>query len=318
MARVDTEQETQAIPGDDGPEPRVGPDDPAADAVRAALAEGGRWLSENTPKARAGEVKGVHRLRTTTRRLRTALELFRGLTDPNWADALAAECKWLAGTLGAVRDLDVLLARLSAAAHETDEALEPAIAPLFADLRARHAEASAALRQALSSDRFDRLEALTAMAATSGPLSEDAWRPCREVLPPLVGRAWKKLKNAARDLNPGDPPASFHHTRKLAKRARYAAEAVFGSLDHAPSEAAARFAKRARSVQDVLGEHQDAVVAGDAVRASALRHPDLAAFQFAAGRLFEHEARAASAAAAHFFDTWPALDRKKVVRWLKD
>src|SRR4051794_38816087 len=94
---------TPGTPEDGGPEPsRVRPDDPTAEAVRAAPAYGLHGLGVTPPPACAGDPGGVHHLRTTTRRLRSALDLFRPLTDPAWNERLAAELKWLGGALGAV------------------------------------------------------------------------------------------------------------------------------------------------------------------------------------------------------------------------
>ena len=60
------------------------------------------------------------------------------------------------------------------------------------------------------------------------------------------------------------------------KRARYAAELADRQA----------YVKAAKSLQDVLGEHQDAVVAGERLRALVARLPDTA---LAAGRLLERE-----------------------------
>jgi CHAD domain-containing protein len=295
--------------------PKVRPCDPAAAAVQAALAEGLYWLNVNHPAASAGDVEGVHHLRTTTRRLRTALELFRGLTDPAWSDHLADELKWLADTLGAVRDLDVMTHRLSEEASE-DLGTE-LLGPLFDGLRHRHDEASDVLRSALVGDRYDGL--VEALAGSVGAIQtgDEAWQPCREVLPGLVHDAWKRLKRPARALTPDDPDADFHEVRKRAKRARYAAEAVARSLDPRDAKDARRFAKRARDVQDVLGAHQDAVVAADEIRRAADDHPDLGPFNFAAGRLLERERAAAATTRARFFEVWDQLDRRKSTLWMR-
>ena len=56
----------------------------------------------------------------------------------------------------------------------------------------------------------------------------DSAGPCREVLPKLVLRMWKKLRKAGRALQPDSAEADFHRVRILAKRARYSAETVAG------------------------------------------------------------------------------------------
>jgi CHAD domain-containing protein len=295
--------------------PLVFPDDPAASAVQHALAVGLHWLGRNHPAAYRGDTDGVHHLRTTTRRLRSALDLYRPLTDGAWAVRLADELKWLGGVLGKVRDLDVLTARLDAAAREID--LLDSLGPLFDVLRDSHEQASSALREALGSERYDSLAEALAAAVGTIPLNEAAWHPCREALPPLVGEAWSRLKKAGRELAHDDPDEAFHDVRKHAKRARYAAEAVRDAFGSEPSAGARRFIRRAKAVQDILGAHQDAVVAASEVHRVALEHPDLGPFNFAAGMLVARECLDADASRACFFEVWPDLDRKKTTRWLK-
>ena len=55
---------------------------------------------------------------------------------------------------------------------------------------------------------------------------------------------------------------ALHSARKAAKRARYAAEAARPAL----GRPAKRFAKRMKRVQQLLGDHQDSVVAREALR----------------------------------------------------
>src|SRR4051812_13919811 len=118
----------------------VDPGAPAAAAIRAALVGGVGRLRGGDPSARRGIVEGVHRMRTSTRRLRSALRTFRDLVEADWARPLEAELKWLAEVLGAVRDLDVLHERLRLAAGDSAGGL----APLFGALTLRHDAASAA------------------------------------------------------------------------------------------------------------------------------------------------------------------------------
>ncbi len=292
---------------------RIQPDDPAALAVRTSLAEGLKWLLVNESVARSGDSIGVHHLRTTTRRLRTALKLFATLIESTNIESLSDDLKWLAGLLGDVRDLDVLADRFRTGSHGQTDAL----APLFMTLSARHAAASDVLQAALRSDRYESIKDRLAATLDAIPVSGDGAGPCRSALPPRVARLWKSLRKGGRALQPESPDTDFHEVRKLAKRARYAAESIVDALDSSTASDARRFIRRARAVQDVLGVHQDSVIAADEVFASAADHPDLGPFNFAAGRLLEHHRRAADDSRAAFFDAWDALDRKKVVRWLK-
>src|SRR5262249_48191777 len=64
----------------------VGPDAPAACAVRLALIEGLRRLRENGVEAQRGDFEGVHRMRTAARRLRCELRLYHDLLDGDWSE----------------------------------------------------------------------------------------------------------------------------------------------------------------------------------------------------------------------------------------
>ncbi|MBV8315176.1 MAG: CHAD domain-containing protein, partial [Planctomycetaceae bacterium] len=155
--------------------PRIPPGAPVAVAIRSALEIGLRRIRINDPPARLGDVEGVHRLRTSVRRLRSVLRVFRGLVDPDWSEPIEAELKWLARWLGDVRDVDVMNDRLRQSAGE----LADALGPLFAALDRRHARASEALRSVLEGERYRSLQARLAEAAVHPALRDDARAPCR-------------------------------------------------------------------------------------------------------------------------------------------
>jgi CHAD domain-containing protein len=86
----------------------------------------------------------------------------------------------------------------------------------------------------------------------------------------------RRLRKAVRELGPESPDEEMHAVRIKVKRARYAAEL----------SGARAYVTAAKELQDVLGEHQDAVVAQERLRALADRLP---AASVAAGRLIERE-----------------------------
>src|SRR5690606_24887214 len=75
--------------------------------------------------------------------------------------------------------------------------------------------------------------------------------------PKLVRKPWRRLRRAVNALEDDPPDTALHNVRILAKRCRYAAEAVAPVV----GEDAARFAKAMSRIQSVLGDHQDAIVA---------------------------------------------------------
>ena len=77
---------------------------------------------------------------------------------------------------------------------------------------------------------------------------------------------------------------------------------------------ARRVAERAASLQDVLGEHQDAIVAEARLREVLARAPGSGA-AFAAGRLVERERARRTAARAALPKAWRKLDRAADRAW---
>jgi CHAD domain-containing protein len=252
-----------------------------ADVVRAAVARSVRELFAHVPLARQGtDPEGVHQARVATRRMRSDLRTFEPLVDKNWAHQLRAELRWLAAELGRVRDADVLGEHLSAvlATHaEIDSRAGHEILALLARQRDRdHLDLVGHLADGGASALFGHL-----MAAADRPcLRRRSNRPARDVLPPLVASSWVELRAGVDRLGADPPDAALHEVRILAKRARYAAEAVAPAL----GKEAERFARAATSIQNTLGDLHDAAVAADWLEHTAAPRLSIGAV-FAAGRL---------------------------------
>ena len=184
-------------------------------------------------------------MRVATRRLRAFLRAGHTLLDPEWSGRFREELSWLGGALGPVRDLDVLLGRLSSEVQSLGEDA-PAGRQLLARLKREHRTARRRLLAVLDSDRyFALLEALEEAVITI------ADEPSLEEIHAAEHR---RLRKAVRALGPQPPDDELHAVRIRVKRARYAAELADRQA----------YVKAAKSLQDVLGEHQDAVVAGAA------------------------------------------------------
>ncbi|CAM5669143.1 CHAD domain-containing protein OS=Streptomyces microflavus OX=1919 GN=Smic_24080 PE=4 SV=1 [Streptomyces microflavus] len=93
----------------------------------------------------------------------------------------------------------------------------------------------------------------------------------------------------------------MHEARKAAKRARYAGEAAQPTL----GKPAKRFAKRVKAVQTVLGDHQDSVVARDALRTLAIEAHAAGETTFTWGLLYGHEEATAAARERELPEVWP-------------
>jgi CHAD domain-containing protein len=84
----------------------------------------------------------------------------------------------------------------------------------------------------------------------------------------------------------------------------------------AVGKAAKRFAAAVEGVQEVLGEHQDAVVAGQWLRAHAADSGGRADRAFVAGELAGLEDVAADRSREQWSKAWKQAKRKKLRGWM--
>lgn len=288
----------------------VSPKDDAGEAVRPSLREALRRLLSHDPYARLGDVEGVHQLRVAARRLRSVIRTFAPLMDPAKIEPVVEDLRWLGQSLGEVRDLDVLETRLRE--DSGDDAT-----PFIEALTSRRERARAALKEALNSDRYVAfIHRVTALTQDDALIAESPGQ-AREVLPELVWRIWKKLRNAGRALTPESEEADFHRVRILAKRARYSAETIANYIPSKQKKQLEDFAEGAESVQTILGEHHDAAYARDIIREIAADRPHDVAISSRVGTLVERQKSVAADRREQFFDEWKRLDRKKTTKWGK-
>jgi CHAD domain-containing protein len=271
---------------------KPGTEAPPAELLRAALRDQYERLLAHDPGTRLGtDPEHLHQMRVATRRARAFLRAARPLLDEEWASALRDELGWLGSVLGPARDLDVLVEHV----REEVEALGSGhgLEGFVASLDREHEETRAAVVAALSEDRYfallDRLEGVEpelteGSGETLGKLWRDEFRRTR--------RAFEKLDSDSAD-------AELHAARIKVKRARYAAELAERELGD-PGE---KFVAAAKRLQDVLGGHQDAVVAEQRLSAWAEADPARAE---AAERLHERERERRQDARS----AWPAAWKK--------
>ena len=295
-------------PPEVAPQP-VQPGSPAKDVIKNAFAECIASLLHHDPLVRTSDdPEAIHQARVATRKLRSHLRTFGPLLEPQWVEPLRSELGWLAMGLGAVRDGEVLLERLRERAKTLPEADSRSAASVVRLLADDVANLRKKLMAELDSQRYvDLLERLV-MAAHAPDALPEADQPASAVLPPLAAGPWRRLRSAVRALSDKPTDPELHHIRILAKRARYAAEAVAPVAGPAASD----FAKMAAKLQTVLGEHQDSVTAQAWLRGSRLSGRRA----FVAGELIAMEHVAAEEAASRWKRVWKALDRKSLREWM--
>jgi len=297
------------------PRPRLG--DPAAGVVHARLHEQLTEMKRQDPRVRQDLPEAVHDMRVAMRRLRSALATFRPLLDRAVTEPLREELKWVGGVLGEARDSEVIHERLAAAvAREPVELLlGPVAARIDTDLGQAYREAHDRSVEAMRSDRYfalvDRLETLVA----DPPWTARAQEPAHEVLPRRMRNDWKRVRArvAAAEAAPtaDERDLRLHEVRKAAKRARYAAE----TLTPLYGGEARQFAKAAKGIQSVLGDHQDSVVTQQVLRRLGVQAHLAGENGFSFGRLHGIEQADADRTRAEFSVAWKHATRKKLRRW---
>jgi CHAD domain-containing protein len=269
-----------------------------------------RLIAHESDLRISDDPESVHQARVATRRLRSDLQTFSALVDPEWATDLRAELRWLGAELGAVRDLEVRRDRLREHAGQLPTAEAEAARRVVRRLDADRAAARSDLVATLTQARFAHLRVKLGDAAAH-PAITDAGRACGSAeLTRVVRKRWRKLRRAVRQL--GDHPSdeALHLVRVRAKQCRYAAEAC----EPAFGKRARRLARAMTKVQDLLGEHHDAVTAGAWLTKTA--HECSPAEAYAIGMLAQIERGAAAEARAAFPALWRRIDTDRVRGWL--
>ncbi len=291
----------------------LGDDPTLGDVVRAGITAAVLRVVEHHHVVRLDDdPEGVHQARVGTRRLRSDLRTFAPMLDTGWLEPLREELGWIADELGAVRDLDVLRARLERQVSSIPKDDRPAGEPQLGRLDEQRAGALDRLHGALASKRYAELLDRLVDAATAPRMRRsDARRAAARALPKLVRRPWRKLRRAVRDLGSVPSDEGLHQVRIRAKRARYAADVAVPVV----GDPARDYAKALAGLQDVLGEHQDAVVAEDWLRES-IEQDARGPIGLAAGELVSVQRAEAAALREAWPKAWRAASAQKLRKWL--
>lgn len=212
-------------------------------------------IAEYDPGVRHGDEESVHKMRVATRRLRSTLKTFKRSFDPDLVATVSPELKWLAGQLGEVRDGQVLEKKLLAGVRDEGAEFEPVADRIRDHLEAKVAAGRAALADDLNGRRY--LGLLDAIDRLVGPGFQAEKDP--------LARARKALRQADDLLDEAvadGQDAELHEARKAYKRARYAVEVFVPAAGRPARELTGALT----DLQDVLGAHQDSVVAREILR----------------------------------------------------
>jgi CHAD domain-containing protein len=272
-----------------------------ADAIATVVGKATEAIRANEEGSRqGGDIEHVHQMRVATRRIRAYLKAARPVLDGEIVTTLREDLSALAATLGAVRDLDVMIDRMHREAAALGEPDTAALERLISSLDTERDSDRLALVAVL--DRPDYQDMLVELdSAAADPPVVDPWADLTD----LAAAEWRKLARAKHklDVKYGEHPPDddLHELRIYGKRARYAAELL------PKRTAVSRFLATLADLQEVLGDHQDACVLEERLRAmvAGAADPDAA---LAAGRVIEGCRGRRRSARAEFPPAWARVE----------
>lgn len=306
---------------DSSPAVAFAPQETAFDGFRRVLAH----LAEAVQANWQGTVDDVdpeflHDFRVAVRRTRSVLAQAKRVLPDDVRASYRDGFAWLGEITGSARDLDVYVTKWPTYVAPVGEETRSSLAPLLEHLSSERAAAHAQLADELRSPRYlDLLETwqrwLTEPSASD---LADAALPMVDVASRRIRRAQRTIIEGGRAIGPASPAAQLHELRKVAKRLRYLIE-CFGGL-YQPRRRR-EFVKVLKALQDNLGEHQDAGVQVDRLRAAAEdMHQHGAAgpeLLLAMGELTSQFEQRREAARAEFAERFAAYDSKDTTRRLR-
>jgi CHAD domain-containing protein len=255
--------------------------EPPADPVHRAVAEQVEQLIVWDRAVRADAYDSVHQMRVTTRKIRSLLQASEGafgISDDAW---ILDELRQLAAVLGVARDAEVLAERYEKALDELPKELVPGpVHERLVDGAKKHYKSG--LRRSLIAMRSQRyfrlLDALEGLVAAEPPPTQPGEEPAQVTIDSAYKRVRKAAKAAAQAADT-EKDEALHRIRKGAKRLRYTAAAT----------GEGKVSDRAKTIQTLLGDHQDSVVSRTHLRHQAETAHAAGEDTFTYGLLYQQE-----------------------------
>ena len=271
------------------------------DPVHRAVAEQVEQLVVWDRAVRADVYDSVHQMRVTTRKIRSLLQASEGvfgISDDAW---ILDELRQLASVLGVARDAEVLAQRYEKALDGLPQDLVrgPIRERLVEGAKRRYQSGLRRSLIAMRSQRYFRLlDALDALAAAEPPPTQPGEEPALVTIDSAYKRVRKAAKRAAQAAE-AERDEALHRIRKGAKRLRYTAAAT----------GAAKVSDRAKTIQTLLGDHQDSVVSRTHLSQQAEAAHAAGEDTFTYGLLYHQEDDLACRSREELEDALKKLDR---------
>ena len=247
--------------------PEVPPGTTVADAIPLVVGHLTDVILAGVAAVSAGETpEPVHAMRVAIRRLRSAMSVFRKVTDGAAFQALKPQLQALAGELGRARDWDVFL---SGTGQDVAAALpdDRRIATMLALAEKKREAAYAHLRRHFDSPAFRHMVLNLVQFAALRPWQIEADEDRAAALAADAGEYASKLlaKRHEHMLEPGPdiselPAPDLHALRKQGKRLRYTAEFFAPCYGRRNTK---RFVRGVSRLQEALGHLNDGAAAAE-------------------------------------------------------
>jgi CHAD domain-containing protein len=202
----------------------------------------------------------LHDFRVAVRRSRAVQRELKHAFPPERLAHFRAEFRWLQQITGDARDLDVYVLDFDQFRAMIPADMRADLEPLLGVLERRRSSARREMVRELRSDRFATLRAewpefLAQLPERIGADRPDATRPIGALAAERIGKVYRRMVKMGRVIDAGSPPEDYHELRKKGKESRYLLELFASSLY--PAEVVKPMIKTLKSLQDVLGRHQD-------------------------------------------------------------
>ncbi|MDA0998305.1 MAG: CHAD domain-containing protein [Proteobacteria bacterium] len=241
---------------------RLDPDRSVTETMAEIFAAALAGILDNEAAALDGrDPEGVHQMRVSIRRLRTALSVFQPFLDQGRLAAVKGDLKWLADNLGPARDWDVFSGDIlgQVGSQGIDAEAISALAGATAEAR------KIAYRQAWDAVKSQHFtEAILGLALfietrgwAPGDTAPKGDVPIAEIASDIIERAFEKLKKCGRNLAELDLK-SRHQVRIQLKKFRYTSDALHSLY---PEKTVQPLAKAVSKLQDQFGHLNDLAVA---------------------------------------------------------
>jgi CHAD domain-containing protein len=258
----------------------------ASEAFSTILRHNFQYLKQWEDAARSWEdIEGVHQVRVTIRRMRSALTLFQNAVPKQVAGGIGDEMRWVAGELGLARDLDVFISEgLAAVAWKlplngVDRLKE------ISEIR-RSLAYDEQVKAMLDSERYRRFKEdlehwLNTAAWENAELTKKQSKRLHSNILPYARRLLDKQERKVLSVGSHvdrDDPAAMHQLRIECKKLRYAAEffrPLFPGMD--------TFISHMKGLQDLLGTMNDVAVTKHLLDELLKNHTDQEVLVYAGG-----------------------------------